>query len=139
VFLLTGGAVLAYRIPTLTLINPSANLEVNHLERQEIFRLGEPVRSMIKSELVQRIAVQNPHLYQRDVENIVNAILNEIIAALARGDRVELRGFGAFSVKYRQARIGRNPRTGADVSVNGKSVPFFKTGKEIRERLNQDD
>jgi integration host factor subunit beta len=131
--------VLPYRIPTLTLINASATLEVNHLERQEIFRLGEPARPMIKSELVQRIAVQNPHLYQRDVENIVNAILNEIIAALARGDRVELRGFGAFSVKYRQARIGRNPRTGADVSVNGKSVPFFKTGKEIRERLNHDD
>jgi integration host factor subunit beta len=94
---------------------------------------------MIKSELVQRIATQNPHLYQRDVENIVNTVLNEIIAALARGDRVELRGFGAFSVKYRQARIGRNPRTGADVSVNGKSVPFFKTGKEIRGRLNHDD
>ena len=94
---------------------------------------------MIKSELVQRIAVQNPHLYQRDVENIVNTVLNEIIAALARGDRVELRGFGAFSVKHRQARIGRNPRTGADVSVNRKSVPFFKTGKEIRERLNHDD
>jgi integration host factor subunit beta len=94
---------------------------------------------MIKSELVQRIAVQNPHLYQRDVETIVNTVLNEIIAALARGDRVELRGFGAFSVKDRQARIGRNPRTGADVSVNRKSVPFFKTGKEIRERLNHDD
>ena len=94
---------------------------------------------MIKSELVQRIAAQNPHLYQRDVENIVNTILNEIIAALARGDRVELRGFGAFSVKHRQARIGRNPRTGADVSVNHKSVPFFKTGKEIRERLNHDE
>ena len=94
---------------------------------------------MIKSELVQRIAVQNPHLYQRDVEHIVNTILNEIIAALARGDRVELRGFGAFSVKDRQARIGRNPRTGADVSVNRKSVPFFKTGKEIRQRLNHDD
>jgi len=94
---------------------------------------------MIKSELVQRIAVQNPHLYQRDVENIVNTVLNEIIAALARGDRVELRGFGAFSVKHRQARIGRNPRTGADVSVNRKCMPFFKTGKEIRERLNHDD
>ena len=94
---------------------------------------------MIKSELVARIAVQNPHLYQRDVETIVNTVLNEIIAALARGDRVELRGFGAFSVKDRQARIGRNPRTGADVSVNRKSVPFFKTGKEIRERLNHDD
>ena len=73
---------------------------------------------MIKSELVQRIAAQNPHLYQRDVENIVNAILDEIVAAMARGDRVELRGFGAFSVKHRPARTGRNPRTGAHVSVD---------------------
>src|ERR1700733_7464649 len=92
---------------------------------------------MIKSELVQRISTQNPHLYQRDVENIVNAILGEIIAAMARGDRVELRGFGAFSVKHRPARSGRNPRTGAHVSVDRKSVPFFKTGKEMRERLNR--
>ena len=83
---------------------------------------------MIKSELVQRISAQNPHLYQRDVENIVNAILGEIIAAMSRGDRVELRGFGAFSVKQRPARTGRNPR---------KCVPFFKTGKEMRERLNR--
>jgi integration host factor subunit beta len=93
--------------------------------------------TMIKSELVQRIASANPHLYQRDVENIVNAILGEIIAAMARGDRVELRGFGAFSVKNRPARTGRNPRTGAHVSVEKKSVPFFKTGKEMRERLNR--
>src|ERR1700684_3373922 len=92
--------------------------------------------SMIKSELVQRIAEQNPHLYLRDVENIVNAILDEITVALARGDRVELRGFGAFSVKRRDARQGRNPRTGAHVSVDQKAVPFFKTGKEMRERLN---
>jgi len=92
---------------------------------------------MIKSELVQRVATQNPHLYQRDVENIVNAILGEIIAALARGDRVELRGFGAFSVKERPARTGRNPRTGAHVAVDEKHVPFFKTGKEMRERLNR--
>jgi integration host factor subunit beta len=91
---------------------------------------------MIKSELVQRIAEKNPHLYQRDVENIINAILGEVIAALARGDRVELRGFGAFSVKNRPARTGRNPRTGAHVSVDQKCVPFFKTGKEMRERLN---
>jgi integration host factor subunit beta len=92
---------------------------------------------MIKSELVQRIASQNPHLYQRDVENIVNAILGEIVTALARGDRVELRGFGAFSVKNRPARAGRNPRTGEHVAVDKKSVPFFKTGKEMRERLNR--
>ena len=92
---------------------------------------------MIKSELVQRIANRNPHLYLRDVEKIVNAILDEITSALSRGDRVELRGFGAFSVKHRDARIGRNPRTGAHVAVDEKSVPFFKTGKEMRERLNQ--
>ena len=92
---------------------------------------------MIKSELVQRIAAHNPHLYQRDVEHIVNAILGEIVAALGRGDRVELRGFGAFSVKRRPARAGRNPRTGAQVAVDKKAVPFFKTGKEMRERLNK--
>ena len=92
---------------------------------------------MIKSELVQRMANRNPHLYLRDVEKIVNAIFDEITAALSRGDRVELRGFGAFSVKHREARVGRNPRTGAQVPVAEKSVPFFKTGKEMRERLNQ--
>jgi integration host factor subunit beta len=92
---------------------------------------------MIKTELVQRIARQNSHLYQRDVENIVNSILNTITAALARGDRVELRGFGAFSVKDRPARTGRNPRTGAQVSVRQKRIPFFKTGKEMRKRLNR--
>ena len=91
---------------------------------------------MIKSELVQRIAEHNPHLYQRDVENIVNAILDEIVAALARGDRVELRGFGAFSVKKREARLGRNPRTGSPVPVAQKTIPFFKTGKQLRDRLN---
>jgi integration host factor subunit beta len=91
---------------------------------------------MIKSELVQRIAAAHPHLYQRDVEQIVNAILDEVTEALARGDRVELRGFGAFSVKARPARVGRNPRTGDKVPVEEKSVPFFKTGKEMRERLN---
>ncbi|NJL08446.1 MAG: integration host factor subunit beta [Methylacidiphilales bacterium] len=93
---------------------------------------------MIKSELVQKIAEANPHLYQRDVETIVNAILDEVTAALARGDRVELRGFGAFSVKSRPARVGRNPRTGEHVPVNEKFVPFFKTGKEMRDRLNAD-
>ena len=91
---------------------------------------------MIKSKLVQRIAEQNPHLYQRDVEHIVNAVLEEITAALSRGDRVELRGFGAFSVKSRPARQGRNPRTGEQVAVTEKYVPFFKTGKEMRDRLN---
>ena len=91
---------------------------------------------MTKSELIQRLAERNPHLYQRDVERIVATILDEITAALSRGDRVELRGFGAFSVKHRGARIGRNPRTGESVSVAEKVVPYFKTGKELRERLN---
>ena len=91
---------------------------------------------MTKSELVQRLAEANPHLYQRDVEAIVTAIFDEITAALARGDRVELRGFGAFSVKRRDARIGRNPRTGESVEVDRKVIPFFKTGKQLRERLN---
>lgn len=93
---------------------------------------------MTKSELIQRLAERNPHLYQRDVERIVATILDEITAALARGDRVELRGFGAFSVKHRNARTGRNPRTGESVSVTEKVVPYFKTGKELRERLNTD-
>ena len=92
---------------------------------------------MLKSELVLHIASANLHLYQRDVENIVNAILGEITNAMAKGDRVELRGFGAFSVKHRPARTGRNPRTGAHVAVEQKSAPFFKTGKEMRERLNR--
>ncbi len=91
---------------------------------------------MIKSELIAALAEANPHLYQRDVERIVNTIFEEITAALARGDRVELRGFGTFSVKERPARMGRNPRTGEPVQVPAKHVPYFKCGKELRERLN---
>ncbi len=91
---------------------------------------------MTKSELIQRIAEINPHLYHRDVERIVTTIFDEISEALARGERVELRGFGAFSVKRRDARIGRNPRTGEAVNVAEKHIPFFKTGKLLRERLN---
>jgi integration host factor subunit beta len=91
---------------------------------------------MIKSELVQSIADNNPHLFQRDVENIVNSVFDEITNALAEGNRVELRGFGAFSVKNRLPRAGRNPKTGEAVSVEEKWVPFFKTGKELRDRLN---
>jgi integration host factor subunit beta len=94
---------------------------------------------MIKSELVLRVSAQNPHLYQRDVELVVNAILDEITDALTRGDRVELRGFGAFSVKKRPSRTGRNPRTGEKVAVDQKVVPFFKTGKDMRIRLNDDE
>src|ERR1700741_2617719 len=93
-------------------------------------------RGMIKSELVARLAERYPHLYHRDVERIVTTVLEEIAKALAVGDRVELRGFGAFSVKVRPARQGRNPRTGAPVLVEEKRVPFFRTGKELRERLN---
>jgi integration host factor subunit beta len=91
---------------------------------------------MTKSELILRLAENNPHLYQRDIERIVATVFGEIAAALARGDRVELRGFGAFSVKRRDARIGRNPRTGDSVPVEDKHIPFFKTGKQLRDRLN---
>ncbi|MTH33193.1 integration host factor subunit beta [Paracoccus limosus] len=94
---------------------------------------------MIRSELIQKISEENPHLFQRDVERIVNTVFEEIIHAMARGDRVELRGFGAFSVKKRDARQGRNPRTGESVSVDQKHVPFFKTGKLLRERLNGEE
>ncbi len=91
---------------------------------------------MTKSELVQQLAERNPHLYLRDVEKIVDTIFDEITAALVRGDRVELRGFGAFSIKQREGRTGRNPRTGESVKVSSKRLPFFKTGKGLRERLN---
>jgi integration host factor subunit beta len=91
---------------------------------------------MTKSELIAELAAANPHLLSRDVELIVQTIFIEISAALARGDRVELRGFGAFTVKKRDARTGRNPRTGEMVSVDEKVVPFFKAGKELRERVN---
>ena len=91
---------------------------------------------MIRSELIQKISDDNPHLYQRDVERIVNTIFDEVTSAMSRGDRVELRGFGAFSVKQRDARTGRNPRTGETVEVEEKHVPFFKTGKLLRDRLN---
>jgi len=90
---------------------------------------------VIKSELIQKIAAANPHLYHRDVERIVNVVFDEIVDALVR---LELRGFGAFTVKHRAARSGRNPRTGASVPVEEKFVPFFKTGKELRDKLNKD-
>ena len=93
---------------------------------------------MVKSELIQRIAAQNPHLYQRDIEKVVDTILHEMVDALRRGDRVELRGFGALSVRFRAPRQGRNPRTGAVVAVTKKAIPAFKTGKEMRARLNRE-
>jgi len=94
---------------------------------------------MTKFELISRLAAANPHLYQRDVERIVTTIFEEITSALSRGDRVELRGFGAFSVKARGARVGRNPRTGESVNVSEKFIPYFKTGKQLREMLNAKD
>ena len=93
---------------------------------------------MTKSELIARLAAKNPHLYQRDVERIVATVFDEISKALASGDRVELRGFGAFSVKKRDPRTGRNPRTGEQVAVASKRVPYFKTGKDLRDRLNKE-
>ena len=94
---------------------------------------------MTKSELIAKLANENTHLFQRDVESIVSKIFDEISNALAHGDRVELRGFGAFSVKERGSRIGRNPRTGESVEVGEKYIPYFKTGKQLRERLNPTD
>ena len=91
---------------------------------------------MIKSELVEKLADENPHLLQRDIERIVGTIFEEITMAISSGNRVELRGFGAFSSKKRQGRVGRNPRTGEAVKVEAKHVPFFKTGKNLRKRLN---
>ena len=93
---------------------------------------------MTKSELVAKLALQNPQLYLRDVETIVDTIINEMADALVRGDRVELRGFGAFSVKEREARTGRNPRTGETVKVAAKRTPAFKAGKALRDKLNED-
>jgi len=94
-------------------------------------------RRMTKSELIVELAANNPHLRGADVELIVATVFDEITYALSRGERVELRGFGAFTVKRRNARTGRNPRTGEAVPVDEKAVPFFKAGKELRERVNR--
>ena len=91
---------------------------------------------MIKSELIAQLAGENPHLTQKEIERVVSVVFERMTAALEQGGRVELRGFGAFSVRSRPAREGRNPRTGEKVSVKAKHVPFFKSGKELRERLN---
>ena len=92
---------------------------------------------MTKSELIARLAELNPSLYHRDLEQLVNTVFDTITKALENGDRVELRGFGAFSLRERKARVGRNPRTGEAVSVDAKTIPFFKMGKGMRERLNK--
>ena len=93
---------------------------------------------MIKSELIAALAAENPHLTQKDMERVVAVIIDSLTEALESGGRVELRGFGAFSVRSRPARPGRNPRTGDAVMVKAKHVPFFKSGKELRARLNAD-
>ena len=97
---------------------------------------ASPKAAVIKSELIEKLAEQNPHLYQKDVEDLVNAILDTVADALAQGNRVELRGFGAFTVKRRGARAGRNPRSGAAVAVPEKVVPVFKMSREMLRRLN---
>ena len=112
--------------------------QLGHVDPLDEDRANLQASSMLKSELIKRISSQNPHLYDREIEKVVNAIFGEMVEALRRGDRVELRGFGAFSVKLRGAHQGRNPRTGAVVPVAKKAVPFFKTGKEMRARLNRE-
>jgi integration host factor subunit beta len=99
-------------------------------------KMAQPEAPMIKSELIEKTAAQNPHVYQRDVEKIVNTILDTITTGLAQGDRVELRGFGMFRVKGRNARTGRNPRDGTKVAVSEKAVPMFKTSRDMHRRLN---
>ena len=94
---------------------------------------------MIKSELIEKLAAENPHLTQAEVERLVSVVLGRMVETLSDGGRVEIRGFGAFSVRHRPARQGRNPRTGETVDVPAKAVPFFKSGKELRERLNASD
>ncbi len=94
---------------------------------------------MIKSQLIAKLAAENPHLSRSEAERVVARVLDGVTEALAAGRRVELRGFGAFSVRVRPPRVGRNPRTGEAVEVRGKAAPFFKSGKEMRERLNASD
>lgn len=92
---------------------------------------------MTRSELIAALAAEHPHLTLADIDRILTAMFDEMTAALARGDRVELRGFGAFSVRQRRARLGRNPRTGEPVPVGEKRVPFFRAGRELRELINR--
>lgn len=91
---------------------------------------------MLRSELLARLHREFPELPAKHIETLLDALFDEIAEALERGERVELRGFGAFSVRQRQSRVGRNPRTGEQVEVDGKRIPFFKAGKLLRERVN---
>ena len=92
---------------------------------------------MTKSDLIQKLTERNNYLFQKDIHKVIHVIFNSISEALEKGDRVELRGFGAFGVKKRQARIGRNPRSGQPVPIPEKNIPFFKMGKSMRERINK--
>ncbi len=92
---------------------------------------------MLRSELIDILHEENPHLTRKDVERVVAVVLESVTQTLERGARVELRGFGAFSVRHRRARSGRNPRTGEDVFVPEKHVPFFKAGKELRIKIDE--
>ena len=107
------------------------------LSNPEIATLETDRCEMTKSELIARLAEQNPSLYHRDIEKLVNTVFDTITTALVEGNRVELRGFGAFSIRERKARLGRNPRTGESVKVEAKRMPFFKMGKGMKERLNR--
>ena len=91
---------------------------------------------MLRSELIARLAEENPNLKAREIEKIVDVIFDEIAAALERGDRVELRGFGAFSVRKREARTGRNPRTGAAIKIKAAKSPKFRAGKALKDAVN---
>ena len=114
----------------------SLTLAVETVMLLVVLEAGKVTR-MTKSELIARLAEQNPSLYHRDLEQLVNTVFETITKALENGDRVELRGFGAFSIRERKARVGRNPRTGEPVNVEAKRMPFFKMGKGMRERLNK--
>ncbi|MBB5661342.1 integration host factor subunit beta [Brevundimonas halotolerans] len=109
------------------------------MPHRDVRRRHEKGADVIKSELIEKLAAENPHLTQAEVERLVNVVLGRMVETLSDGGRVEIRGFGAFSVRHRPARQGRNPRTGETVDVPAKAVPFFKSGKELRERLNAEN
>jgi len=96
------------------------------------------MKTMTKSELIERLSREQPHLPPRDVEFSVNAVLDHMRRALVAGDRIEIRGFGSIGLRYRMPRTGRNPKTGDSVNVPGKYVPHFKPGRLLRERVNQE-
>jgi integration host factor subunit beta len=91
---------------------------------------------MTRAELIDRLAQQQPHLSASDIELAVKALLDQLSATLARGERIEVRGFGSFAVRHREPRVARDPRTGAPVPLDTRHVPYFRPGKELRERVN---